>query len=118
MRLILCILPLALCSCGSLEMPDGTKLNHGLQDVAFEKAPDGTVRYVSTVSPVAGELIRETASTGRAWIQGWTLLGLGEQTLEATINKQDWDGQIGLKGTKDPNVIPHDPNVIPVNPNQ
>ena len=108
MKALINILALFLVACGSATLPDGTKIQGLGQDVAYEKTPDGTVRYVSTTSKSfigATDAVRSVAKVGiRALQETQNIIANGD-----AVSK--------VKGTADPNIIPKDPNVIPKDPN-
>lgn len=109
---------LLLVSCQSAVLPDGTRL-HGIgNDVAYEKTPDGTIRYVSQSSQSFAIAVTTGGSVANNIVDGSVTkfvtdkyIGLQKITAEA-------EGVSLIKGTKDPNIIPQNPNIIPVNPNR
>lgn len=117
MKALINILALFLAACGSATLPDGTKIQGLGQDVAYEKTPDGTVRYVSTTSKSfigATDAVRSVANS--AITASVTKVGI--RALQETQNIiANGDAVSKVKGTADPNIIPKDPNVIPKDPN-
>lgn len=107
---------LALCLCASCENTKIGDFSHTslLKDVAYEKSPDGTVRYVSKTSePATSNLIQEAGSTARAYIQGDVTKHMFTSGENVQTNRDNWEGKRLLKGTDDPDVVPP----IPLDPN-
>lgn len=114
---VLCFIA-ALCSCVGFRSPTGAAVNGFLTDVAYEREPDGTERFVSKTSePAASALIGETGKTIRAGIDAQTLrVGLSA-VRDIGLVRERSAGTALVKGTRDPNIIPADPNIIPADPN-
>ena len=117
MKTLINILVLFLVSCGSAILPDGTKIQGIGQDVAYEKTPDGTIRYVSTTSTSFLGATNAVQSVANSAITA-SVTKVGIRALQETQNIiANSDAVSKLKGTADPNIIPKDPNVIPKDPN-
>jgi len=117
MKTLINILVLFLVSCGSAILPDGTKIQGIGQDVAYEKTPDGTVRYVSTTSASFLGATNAVQSVANSAITA-SVTKVGIKALQETQNIiATGDATAKVKGTVDPNVIPKNPNIIPEDPN-
>lgn len=117
MKALINILVLFLVACGSAILPDGTKIQGIGQDVAYEKTPDGTVRYVSTTSQSFLGATSAIQSVANSAITA-SVTKVGIRALQETQNiTATGDATAKVKGTVDPNVIPKNPNIIPEDPN-
>ena len=117
MKILINLLAVFLISCGSATLPDGTKIQGIGQDVAYEKSPDGTVRYVSTTSTSFLAASSAAQSVANSAITA-SVTKVGIKALQETQNIiATGDATAKVKGTVDPNVIPKDPNIIPLDPN-